>query len=104
MPGAVDAARGISPQRYARIGGVFYLIIIVAGVSGELLLRGPMVVSGNAAATAQHIIGSPATWRLSIAADLLMHLCDVPVMLALFVLLRPVNRELAILAVLFNLI
>ena len=61
-----------SPQRYARIGGLLYLIIIVAGASGELFLRGPMIVSGNAAATAEHIVRAPALWRVSIAGDLVM--------------------------------
>ncbi|MEP6514247.1 MAG: DUF4386 domain-containing protein [Parafilimonas sp.] len=33
-----------------------------------------------------------------------MHVCDVPLMLVFYVLLRPVNKNLALLAVLFNLI
>jgi len=104
----VDALRpgspAVSPQRYARIGGLLYLIIIVAGVSGELFLRGPMIVSGNAAATAEHIELEPTLWRVSLAGDLVMHLCDVGVMLAFYVLLRPVSQNLAFAAVLFNLI
>ena len=94
----------LSPQRYARVGGLLYLVIIVAGISGELFLRGPMIVSGNAAATAGHIVSEPALWRLSLAGDLVMHLCDVGVMLAFYVLLRPVSPNLAFAAVLFNLI
>jgi hypothetical protein len=93
-----------SPQTYARVGGLLYLIIIVAGISGELLVRGSLVVSGNAAATANNITASRSLWRIGIAGDLLMHMCDVGLMLIFYVLLRPVNRNLAILAVLFNLV
>jgi Domain of unknown function (DUF4386) len=93
----------ISAQMYARVGGVLYLIIIVAGATGELLVRGSSVVSGNAAATAHNIMASPALWRAGIAGDLVMHVCDVPLMVIFYVLLRPVNGNLALLAVLFNL-
>ena len=71
----------ISPQLYARIGGFLYLIIIVAGLGDELFIRGAMVVSGDAAATARNITASPLLWRVGIAGDLVMHMCDVGLML-----------------------
>jgi uncharacterized protein DUF4386 len=49
-------------------------------------------------------MAAPALWRAGIAGDIVMHLCDIPVMLVFFVLLRPVNRNLAFLAVLFSLV
>ena len=93
-----------SPQTYARVGGLLYLIIIIAGGLGELLVRGTLVVPGNAAATASHILASESLWRLGIVGDLVMHVCDVFVMWAIYVLLRPVNRNLALLTLLLNLI
>jgi len=91
------------PQLYARIGGLLYLVIIAAGGWGEFI-RGTMIASGDAAATANHIMASQSLWRASIAGDLLMHLCDVVVMIVLYVLLKPINRTLALLALLFNLV
>lgn len=93
-----------SPQSYARIGGLLYLVIIIAGALGELFIRGTLVVPGNAAATTSHILATPSLWRVGIAGDLVMHVCDVFVMWALYVLLRPVNRNLALLTLLLNLI
>src|SRR5436305_9255375 len=93
-----------SPQAYARIGGALYLIIIVAGILGELFIRGRIIVTGDAAATAHNIMASQSLWRVGIAGDLVMHVCDVPLMLIFYVLLRPVNKNLALLVVLFNLI
>jgi len=81
-----------------------YLIIIVAGITGELLVRGSIIVPGDAAATAHNLIASPSLWRVGIAGDLVMHVCDVGVMLVFYVLLRPVSKNLALLAVLFNLV
>jgi hypothetical protein len=93
-----------SPQVYARIGGVLYLILILAGMVGVIFVRGKLIVGGDPTATAQNIMASPLLWRLGIAGDLIMHVCDVPLMLVFFVLLRPVNKSLALLAVLFNLV
>jgi hypothetical protein len=105
----VNAAMGrasieSSPQFYARIGGLFYLAIILLGLFGEPFVRGTLVVAGDATATAHHIANAQFLWRAGIAGDLLMHVCDLPVILILYVLLKPVNKDLALLATLFNLI
>jgi Domain of unknown function (DUF4386) len=93
-----------SPQRWLRLGGALYLAVILLGLSGELLVRGSLVVPGNAQATLEAIRQSPLLWRLGIAGDLLMHVLDIPVMLILYGLLRPVSRSLALLATLLNLV
>ena len=92
-----------SPQLYARIGGLAYLFIIVAGFIGEMFIRNKLVVSGDAAATANNIAASPFLWRVGIAGDITMHLCDGVVALVYYTLLKPVNKNLALLAVIFGL-
>ncbi len=93
-----------SINRTARIGGILYLIIIVAGIFGEAFVRSKLIVSGDATATAGNILASGLLWRIGIAGDLIMHVCDIPLILILYILLKPVNKNLALLAVLFNLI
>jgi hypothetical protein len=93
-----------SPQLYARIAGVLYLAIIIAGAFGELLVRNKLLVYGDATATANNIMHSELLWRIGISGDLIMHICDLPVMVILYYLLRPVNRKLALLNLSFNLI
>ncbi|WP_235893527.1 DUF4386 domain-containing protein [Cognatilysobacter lacus] len=92
------------PQNHARLGGLLYLVIIAAGIFGELFVRGSMVASGDAAATAAHIAATPGLWRTGIAVDLLMHVCDVFVMWVIYLLLRPTSARLALLVLLLNLI
>jgi hypothetical protein len=94
----------ISPQTYARLGGVLYLLIIAAGIFGELIVRGTLVISGNPSATAKQILAHETLWRLGIAGDLVMHICDVPLMFIFYYLLKPANKNLALLALLFNLV
>jgi hypothetical protein len=93
-----------SPRVLARVGGVLYLIIIAIGLFGEAFVRDRLIVSGNAAATAANIRSQESLWRFHIAAELLLLICAVVLLHILFVLLRPVSRELAWLAVFFNLV
>jgi hypothetical protein len=94
----------MSPQVYARIGGVLYLIVIVIGFCSEFFVRDKLVASGDVTATAHNLLAAEPLWRISIAGDLLLLVCAVPLTLILYVLLRPVNQHLALLAVFFNLV
>src|SRR5437899_4761255 len=93
-----------SPQLYARIGGVLYLIIIVVGLFGEAFVRDRLIVSGDATATAVNIMSHELLWRFHIAAELFLLICAVALLLIVFALLIPVSRDLALLAVFFNLV
>jgi hypothetical protein len=93
-----------SPQIYARIGGALYLIIIVGGLFGEAFIRDRLIVSGDAAATAEKIRSAELLWRAGVANELFMLICTVALALIFYVLLRPVSRDLALLAVFFNLV
>ncbi len=66
-----------SPQTLARIGGVLYLFIIVAGSFGELFVGDKLTVSGDATATANNIMASQLLWRISVAGELIMLVCSV---------------------------
>ena len=91
-------------NRYARIGGALYLLIIVVGIAGPLFTREPLIVLNDVDATARNIAASPELWRLGVAVNVVMQLCDVPVMLILYLLLSPVNKHIALLALLFNIV
>jgi Domain of unknown function (DUF4386) len=92
------------PQRYARIGGALYLAIIVLGAFAEGFVANKLVVSGDAATTAHNILAAPGLWRLSVAGDLIVVLCAVPLLWIEYLLLKPVSKHLVLLAVLFNLV
>jgi len=97
-------ANEISPQAWARAGGALYLLVIAAGMAGELLVRDRLVVSGDANATLANIRAFEFLWRLGIAANLFHLACSVALAVVFYVLLRPVQRDLALLAVLFNIV
>jgi hypothetical protein len=61
-------------------------------------------VPGDAAATASNITASESLFRLGIASNLLSQMCMIFVSLLLFQLLKPVNKNMALLMVIFNLL
>lgn len=86
----------------SRVGGALYLIIIAIGLWGEMFVRGRVIVSGNAAATVANIRAHERLWRVHIAAEYFLLICAVVLLLIFYMLLRPVSRDLALLAVFFN--
>ena len=98
-----DRAVDTSPQIYARIGGALYLYIIVAGMFGEFS-RDNLIVSGDATSTANNIMTHESLFRVGIAGELMSYVCDVAVALILYILLRPVNKNLALLAAFFRVV
>jgi hypothetical protein len=87
----------------ARISGLLYLIGSVTGVFG--ILYGPsLVVPGDAAVTARHILASESLFRLSIVSALLDQIIFIFVGLALYQLLKVVNQTMAVLMVIFLLL
>ena len=88
----------------ARVGGVLYLIIIVLGVLGEAVVRGSILVPGNATATAANLRSMEWLWRLGVAGEVVLLTCAIALTLILYILLRRVSRDLALVAVLFNLV
>jgi hypothetical protein len=104
MSRAMAPTFDFDPKRQARLAGVLYLAIIGLGLFGEMVVRGSLVVPGDAAATLGNIAAAPGLWRAGIVGDLLMQVCDVPVIVIFYLLLRPVHRGLALFATLINLV
>ncbi|MFY9820470.1 MAG: DUF4386 domain-containing protein [Thermoanaerobaculia bacterium] len=93
-----------SPQVLARIGGLLYLVIIAIGLFDEAYVRGKVVVAGDAAATAANLRSLEPLWRFGIAAELFLLICAIAMGWIFWLLLRPVSRDLAVLAIFFDVI
>jgi hypothetical protein len=92
-----------SAQRTAaRIVGLLYLVQMATGIFGQYV-RDQLIVRGDAVKTAQNIIGAERLFRFSVAGDLITYILVIVLIWALYVLLRPVSKNLALLGVLFRL-
>ncbi|HJP86163.1 MAG TPA: DUF4386 domain-containing protein [Gemmatimonadaceae bacterium] len=91
-------------KTYARIAGVLLLVSFVGGAFGELIVPSALIVSGNAVETANRILAHDSLFRLGFAGYLLEAVCDVALALLFYILLKPVNRNLALFAAFLGLI
>jgi hypothetical protein len=86
-----------------RTAGVLYLLIIISGLFSELFVRSGMIVPGDATATAENITANSFLFRIGFISDLIMVMSDVGVALLFYILLKPVNHGLSMLAAFFRL-
>jgi hypothetical protein len=85
-------------KRYARAAGIAMLLSLVFGTIGEMYLPGRIIVSGDAAATAANLTGNPMLLRLTFASYLVEGFADIFLCVFWYILLRPVDKNLALLS------
>ena len=93
-----------SQRTAAKVAGLSYLLTIAIVVFANYALLNPLIVPGNAAETARNIVTHETQFRI-VAVCFLIYSAGVVVLLtALYLILRPVNRGLALVAALFRLV
>jgi len=93
-----------SPQKTARVAVFVFLIIFCLGMSAELFIRPDIIVPGDAATTVNNIMASESLFRLSLVSDLVRQIFMMLLVLVLYKLLKPVNKNIASLMVIFALV
>jgi hypothetical protein len=93
-----------SPLVYARVAGLLYLIMFPLGIFGLMYVPYILVVSGDAAKTANNIMASESLFRLSIVSALIVQIVNLFLVLVLYKLLKPVNKNYALLMVILLLV
>jgi hypothetical protein len=91
-------------RRLAAVAGVLVMISIFAGGFAEVYVPGKLLVTSDPAATARNVAASPHLFRLSFLVYLVEAVCDVTLVLIFYVLLRPVNSTLSLLAAFFGIV
>ncbi len=92
---------GTSPRTYARFAGWLYLCVIVGGLFAEFYVAGKLIVSGDARSTTTNILGSESLFRAALVSEILMVAAYVGVALLLYLLLKPVSKNLALSSLFF---
>ena len=85
-----------SQRTAARVVGFMYLFAMVTALIG-FYVRSQIIVA-DAGQTARNIVAHEGLFRLSIASELLTSVADIVLIVALFMVLRPISRGLALLA------
>jgi hypothetical protein len=88
---------------YARVAGLAYIIVILLGIFSVSYIDFKLVVPGNDAATANNILANEFRFRISFLSEIVIYVLVVLLSLALYVILKSVNKQLALLALLWRL-
>lgn len=92
-----------SPLVQARVAGLLYLIANLFAPFTLLYLPSRFIVRGDAAGTASNILASESLFRFGIVLNLFTFIGQIFLVLALYQLLKVVNRNMASLMVIFSL-
>jgi hypothetical protein len=84
-----------SEKKTARITGILYLVIFFANMFAYFVVSESLIVSGDAAATANNILASESLYRGGMVSYLIVFLSDIGVAILLYGLLKPVNKAIA---------
>lgn len=105
--GTSTAARhvaAVSPRLLARIAGVFEALEGFTSSFGQVVILGRLVVSGAAAATAANILAHHRLFWLGFVLSVAGVACHIVWIALFYVLFRPVNRNLSLVAVLVGVV
>jgi hypothetical protein len=87
-----------SIQKLARVAGGLYLLIAVLAGFVHFYVPGELMVSGDAGTTASNIMASQGLFRMSIGVELVILLSEIVLSVLLYILLKPVNKTLSLVA------
>ena len=88
----------------ARVVGAAYLAALVPAIFAEFYVRSRLIVSGDAVQTAMNVMMHERLFRFGVAGNLIVFAIDVALITALYMVLRPINRGLALAALAWGLI
>jgi hypothetical protein len=87
-----------SLKKTARIAGILILIMSPFAVFSMMYVPSSIIVPGDAWATASNIMASEVLFRLGIVSDSVVFLLEIVIVVMLYVLLKPVNKTLSLVA------
>ena len=93
-----------SIQKTARTTGFLYMLLIPLGVLAMIYVPNTLFVPGDIAATVSNIMANQTLFRVSIVSALITQVVQIFVVLYLYKILKPVNKNHAVLMVVFSLV
>lgn len=93
-----------SQRKSARVAGFTFLFAMAIVIFANYGINFRLLVPDNAVDTARNITAHETLFRLNIACNLVYVVSVVVLLAALYVVLKPVNRNLALVATLFRLV
>ena len=93
----------VSLAAYSRVAGAAYLVVILLGIFSVSYIDTNLVMQGDYTATINNILENELRFRISFLSEIVMYVLVVLLSLALYVILKPINKNLALLALCWRL-
>lgn len=93
-----------SLKKLSKIAGISYLIIFFSAIFANFITIENIVVPGDPGATFANLLQSETVFRLAILSFIITIIFDVVVAWALWVLLKPVHKNISLFAAWFRLV
>lgn len=84
-------------HKISKIAGAGYLVIFISGIFANFFVLESLVVPDDAKATATNIMDNGQQFRIGILSFIVMVIFDVLLSWALYILLKPVNKDVSLL-------
>jgi len=94
----LNAKSTASLSPIARLIGILLLLIVVIAPFSMIYVPTTLIVPGDAATTTQQIAAATGLFRLGMASDAVVFLLEIGLTVLLYVLLKPVNQTLSLIA------
>ena len=96
----------ITPTQHAaaKVVGFLYLIQMALAIFGESFVRNRLIVPRDAVQTAANLAASERLFRFSLAGDLMIYASVVVLFWGIYIILKPVNKDVALLGAFFRLV
>jgi hypothetical protein len=92
-----------SQRTVVRIAGFMFLCSLFVPVLNWIFVNSTFIIPGNAIETARNVLANEFLFRIGIINSLITSLIAVVLALTLYIILKPVNRDLALLALILKL-
>jgi hypothetical protein len=92
-----------SQRKVVRVAGFMFLFSLIVPLLNWTVILSKLIVAENVIATANNIMANELLFRIGISIELIMSVGLIVLALALYIILKPVNKNLALLALLWKL-
>lgn len=100
IPGHTEEA---SQRKAAKVAGFIFLFIPIGWILNWTFLDSKLIVAGNVPAAVNNIMANELLFRIGITNELIFCISGVVLAFALYIILKPINKNLALLALFFKL-
>ena len=94
----LNTSIGISTKQAAKVTGFGLLVMTIFAVFADIYIFSDLIIEGNLTLTSNNIISNELLFRIGIFCYIIVIILDIIVASGLYILLKPINKNISLLA------